>query len=439
MHCNGNGACYNFDPDDAMCPSWKATRERRHSPKGRASLMREWLRLQAAAGADVLSRNGGAVRGFVRRWRNSRSASARDDFSHEVYEAMAGCLACKSCAAQCPVKVSVPEFRSRFLALYHARYLRPAKDYLIGSLEFTIPYLARAPRLYNAVMSARWVRALLDRFAGMVDSPLLDGFDLAPTLAKLQVRVATPELLARLSPQERTRSVVLVQDAFTRWFETPVWASFLELASLLGKDVYVAPFRPNGKPLHVQGFLEAFDRVATRQAAFLRALAAAGVPLVGLDPAMTLVFRQEYLKVPGASECPKVLLPQEWLSLEMPSRPSGRGGSYALLLHCTEKTGEPESARLWREVFERAGISLVARDAGCCGMSGTYGHESRNAANSRIIYAQSWGRIVNGAAMGPELLATGYSCRSQVARLGGLSLRHPAQVLVEHLRATGAR
>jgi hypothetical protein len=38
VHCNGNGACYNFDPDDAMCPSWKGTRERSHSPKGRASL-----------------------------------------------------------------------------------------------------------------------------------------------------------------------------------------------------------------------------------------------------------------------------------------------------------------------------------------------------------------------------------------------------------------
>ena len=33
MHCNGNGACYNFDPDDAMCPSWKATRQRVHSPR----------------------------------------------------------------------------------------------------------------------------------------------------------------------------------------------------------------------------------------------------------------------------------------------------------------------------------------------------------------------------------------------------------------------
>ena len=26
LHCNGNAACFNYDPDDAMCPSWKATR-----------------------------------------------------------------------------------------------------------------------------------------------------------------------------------------------------------------------------------------------------------------------------------------------------------------------------------------------------------------------------------------------------------------------------
>src|SRR5690606_40485375 len=43
MHCNGNGLCYSWNPNDAMCPSWKGTRERKHSPKGRASLMREWL------------------------------------------------------------------------------------------------------------------------------------------------------------------------------------------------------------------------------------------------------------------------------------------------------------------------------------------------------------------------------------------------------------
>ena len=52
---------------------------------------------------------------------------------------MAGCLSCKSCAGQCPVKVNVPDFRSRFLQLYHQRYQRPLRDYLIGSLEFSMP------------------------------------------------------------------------------------------------------------------------------------------------------------------------------------------------------------------------------------------------------------------------------------------------------------
>jgi hypothetical protein len=69
LHCNGNGACFNFDPDDAMCPSWKAIRERRHSPKGRASLMREWLRQLAEREVDS-SREAARIReqGIWKRW-----------------------------------------------------------------------------------------------------------------------------------------------------------------------------------------------------------------------------------------------------------------------------------------------------------------------------------------------------------------------------------
>jgi FAD/FMN-containing dehydrogenase/Fe-S oxidoreductase len=446
MHCNGNGACYNFDPDDAMCPSWKGTRERRHSPKGRASLMREWLRLQAESGADVLATPSVSAAAFLRslpqRWRNTHGRRSEEDFSHQVYEAMAGCLACKSCAGQCPVKVSVPEFRSRFLELYHSRYLRPLKDYLIGSLEFTIPYLARLPGLYNGIMSARWVRSALDRYAGMVDSPLLTRFDLDSTLRRLQVQLATPERLSALTPEQRERSVILVQDAFTRWFETPVWAAFVELATRTGHTVYIAPFRPNGKPLQVQGFLSAFNRTAVRNATLLKALATSGIPLVGLDPAMTLVYRQEYLKVTGAEDCPPVLLPQEWLLRVLPQALQqahpGSGKGYRLLAHCTEKTNVPASVGQWRQVFAHAGLQLAPQASGCCGMSGTYGHESRNAASSRIIFEQSWGPILDGgsASSQGELLATGYSCRSQATRFRGQRLRHPVEVLLENMTMT---
>lgn len=55
MFCNGNGACFNYDPNDAMCPSWKGTRQRIHSPKGRSSLIREWLRLMEKTGTDLVA------------------------------------------------------------------------------------------------------------------------------------------------------------------------------------------------------------------------------------------------------------------------------------------------------------------------------------------------------------------------------------------------
>ncbi|MCE6984776.1 (Fe-S)-binding protein, partial [Pseudomonas frederiksbergensis] len=79
--------------------------------------------------------------------------------------------------------------------------------------------------------------------------------------------------------------IVLVQDAFTRYFETPLLASFIELAHRLGHKVFLAPYSANGKPLHVQGFLGAFAKAAIRNANQLKALADCGVPLVGLDPA----------------------------------------------------------------------------------------------------------------------------------------------------------
>jgi FAD/FMN-containing dehydrogenase/Fe-S oxidoreductase len=437
VHCNGNGACYNFDPNDAMCPSWKATRERQHSPKGRASLIREWLRLQGAASIDVLEAARGRaswLKELPTRLRNNRARSRGDaDFSHEVYDAMAGCLACKSCAGQCPIKVNVPEFRSRFLELYHGRYQRPLRDYLIGSLEFSIPYMAYAPGLYNAVMGSKWVSGLLERHVGMLDSPLIHRYNLQATLSRCNVRAATLPALRELSDEQRQRSVVLVQDAFTRYFETPLLASFVQLVHQLGYRVFLAPYSANGKPLHVQGFLGAFAKAATRNATQLKALADCGVPLVGLDPAMTLVYRQEYQKVPGLEDCPKVLLPQEWLMDALPEATASASASpaaFRLMAHCTEKTNVPASTGQWEKVFSRLGLKLTTEATGCCGMSGTYGHEARNQETSRTIFEQSWATKLDKQG---EALATGYSCRSQVKRMADRQMRHPLEVVLERL------
>ncbi len=143
----------------------------------------------------------------------------------------------------------------------------------------------------------------------------------------------------------------------------------------------------------MHGFLGRFERVAARNAGMLRALAAEGVPLVGLDPSMTLIYRSEY-KALGADGMPKVQLVQEWLAQrldELPeqSRPPEQG-SYLLLPHCTERTNAAGSLGDWQRVFRRFGLELTVAASGCCGMAGTYGHEARHRATSERIYALSW-------------------------------------------------
>ncbi|WP_308363630.1 MULTISPECIES: FAD-binding and (Fe-S)-binding domain-containing protein [unclassified Microbulbifer] len=441
VHCNGNGACFNWNPDDPMCPSYKATRERIHSPKGRAMLMKEWLRQLSAKGVDPVEaarrfREQSFFVGLPGRIKNTLArARGEYDFNHEVNEAMQGCLACKSCAGQCPVKVDVPEFRSKFLELYYSRYLRPLKDYFVGSLEFVMPQLARVPQLYNWPLKLKPVRWLLERGLGLVDSPLLARKSLHKAMNELGVPYAAPDCLAAMGPAQRERAVIVVQDAFTSYFDAEVVADTLRLLKQLDFFPLVAPFRANGKPLHVHGFLRQFQRVALANSEMLAELATSGVPLVGVDPSMTLTYRGEYGKLLG-ERAPKVQLLQEWLASQREhlerQRHRLRPASFHLLPHCTEQTIATASLRDWQSVFTALGLELHTENLGCCGMAGTYGHETGHKETSQVIFQQSWAPRLSGDT-GP-LLASGYSCRCQAKRFAGVTLRHPLQGVLAQLQ-----
>jgi Fe-S oxidoreductase len=108
---------------------------------------------------------------------------------------------------------------------------------------------------------------------------------------------------------------------------------------------------------------------------------------------------------------------------------------YLLMAHCTEKTSAAPTLKLWQTIFERLGQTLSVQAVGCCGMAGTYGHETQNVETSRKIYSLSWSDVVNDPKNHGRLVATGYSCRSQVKRLDKQVLPHPAQVLLSNIRA----
>lgn len=403
MHCNGNGACFNYDADDPMCPSWKATRDRRHSPKGRAMLIKEWLMQPPPA---------------PRRWKTRAQGLDRD-----VYEVMHACLSCKSCSGQCPVKVDIPDAKARFLARYHARYRRPWRDYVIAHLEFVLPALARIAPLYNAMQ--RRFAGLQRRVLGLVDAPLF-----ARGIAVAEIPVLRD--VAQLQAADKDNSVILVPDAFTRHFDTAVWRDWIALLQALGVHIWQLPYRPGGKPLHVHGFLQRFSKLARKNSAYYAHIAASGIPMLGLDPAMTLMYRQEYQVFADKAEW-RIQLPQEWLAQwleKRPPQPEQNAAPYYLAAHCMEKTQLNGSAHSWQRIFAHFGLRLQEVALGCCGMSGTYGHEAEHRQLSATIYAQSWQNKVQQH--GERLLATGYSCRSQAKRQDGQVLPHPVQILLKY-------
>ncbi len=440
MHCNGNGLCYSWNPNDAMCPSWKGTRERKHSPKGRASLMREWLKQMSERGINAVEeskklKHSSFVFSLPSRVMNTIGKRKGEyDFSHEVHESMVGCLACKSCVGQCPIKVDVPEFRAKFLELYYSRYLRPLKDYFIGGLEFMVPTLAKMPWAYNLMMKPKFMQTFMARFIGMVDSPLLTGINLHKAAEELGVNYATLENIAQLTATEKANAVILVQDAFTSYFETPLVIDTLTLLKKLGFVPLLAPFKPNGKPLQVHGFLKTFAKAADLNATQLNGLASSGIPLVGIEPAMTLAYRAEYKKILG-DNAPKVQLIQEWLAKQSEQlgekKCEFKTADFSLLAHCTEKTNAVSSVKDWQTIFTKLGQQLKIIETGCCGMAGTYGHESDNVETSKKIYALSWAQVVNNPSNNGKLTATGYSCRSQTKRIDNVKLPHPVQILLQ--------
>ncbi|WDD96710.1 FAD-binding and (Fe-S)-binding domain-containing protein [Thalassomonas actiniarum] len=449
LDCNGNGLCFNYDVNSPMCPSSKVTRDRRHSPKGRAGLMREWLRLVENKGVDILALeeniNGWSVKRLLDKVKTRFSNNNGQDFSHEVMEAMSGCLACKACASQCPIKVDVPDFRARFINLYYSRYMRPLKDHLVANVEVLAPVMAKAPKLVNKVLSSKVYDKLSAKTIGYVDTPLLS----VPTLQQRVSDAGYPEFnlqtLQQMPLERRQQHVLIVQDPFTSFYDATAVEALMKLSAKLGFTPILVPFKPNGKPQHVKGFLSRFAKTAGSAAEFLNQLQQLEIPMLGLDASLVLCYRDEYQQVLGDKRGDfEVLLAHEWLTSllekgQLPQMASIRGHgssadkvSYKLFAHCTEKTALAKSEDQWVTLFNHFDQKLEKIAVGCCGMAGTYGHEKSNLDNSKALFDMSWQPKLEPLAQ-QQVLATGFSCRSQVKRLGNIKPRHPVEALLSVL------
>ena len=389
--CDGNSECQSVSIRSSMCPTYRATDDPSQSPRGRADILRHWLRRLE----NTTQTKKGS---FIRRLLNS---GEDNDFNHEVKEVLDGCISCKACATECPMKIDIPSMRAHFYNLYFGRYLRPIRDIAWFNMERLLPYSRFFPsRLFATLL-------------GICDTPK------ATSIVTKQCTTFTPKQVARLKPD-----LVLLQDTFTSHFRPAPLLAMLKIAEHLDNRVAILPLRPNGKALHVRGALEKFNKVATSNIEWITPVHESGITIIGIDPAATLLWRDEYPRNPI-----EVLLPQEWL-IEQDTSSIQFDSSWRLFPHCLEKATSEESSEQWKQVFTHMGGKLKIVETSCCGMGGLFGHQKENKNVSLDIWEKHW---QHEGVHETNSLATGYSCYSQAKRAESMDILHPLEVIANSI------
>lgn len=389
FRCNGNAQCLSYQAATPMCPSFKASNDLRHSPKGRADALRAWRVAQhGGEGVD----------------------------EGDLLQVLDSCLGCKACASSCPVQVDIPTMRSAFYAEHYKTRRRPLADHAILLAERHAALLRRIAPIVRPVWPL--MRQLAQRVLQAKDLPE----NLVAAVPKA-ARISVADL-AKIAGQKDV--VLLWQDWFTSLFDADLVQETIAGLSALGYRPLVVDMRTAGKAALNMGATAAFKAMAGAMVSALEAGARTGHPMIGLDPAFVMLLRQDYPKF--GFKVPPVFLAQEFLAAELqrgrhwPQVASGERQAVRILSHCTESTALPQAGRLWQQVYEAIGMAALPVATGCCGMAGMFGHMERHQQTSRRLYDMSWRETIEA---GEPVVATGFSCRCQAERLSQRRVSHP--------------
>jgi FAD/FMN-containing dehydrogenase/Fe-S oxidoreductase len=400
LACNGNGACYNADLNDAMCPSYKATRNKIFSPKGRAALLREWAHLQS----------------------KREKSGLLSSIEPALFDSLQHCLSCKSCTAQCPVNVDIPEMKSRFLEQFYRTQGRPWHAIFTRYFETLLAAGRKLPRISNLVLKASMGTGLFQRMSKL---------DRLPSFS-----VQAYEQLEYYSPNLpfSEKAVILLRDNYLDSFDRQTLQAAADVLNFFGYKVYLSPLIDNGKLLHVKGYRNEFKKRALATVQQVTGLAETGLPLISCETVTRLMFDKEYPQILEQKfditvhSIEAFLLKALHLLKQKPTLTEQR--AVTLLPHCMEQTTARDAAENWSGIFTQLDIPFHSQPLGCCGMSGQFGHEVENQELSEKIYQLRWKPTLESAKR--VMLASGFSCRCQ-GENHNQALLHPVVYLKQLL------
>ncbi len=418
--CSGLGACRK-KTDGTMCPSYMATLEEKHSTRGRANVLRLAMAGRLADGG------------------------LNPD---EVYEVLDLCLECRACKAECPVGVDVARFKSEFLSAYWKERGTPLGVTTIGNISTLLAIGSRMPALTNAIASSAIGRRLAEMALGIDrrrSLPRLATETFASWFQRTRPALSTQHPApgtrdAHPAPSTQHPAPVLFADTFTNYCRPDIGVAAADVLERCSLSPELLPHVCCGRPLISKGLLDDARRMAGQNADALYDAVSRGHALVFLEPSCLSAVREDgpdLLRGEAqrkarvvASAC---MLFEDFLEerLRSGSVPIDFGnGPRTILLHghCHQKAMGllPPARALLSRI---PGSTIVDLDAGCCGMAGSFGYAREHYDVSQAIGERRLLPAARALTGDTVLVASGTSCREQVAHFTGVKVKHPAELL----------
>ncbi|MCH2136250.1 MAG: FAD-binding protein [Phycisphaerales bacterium] len=405
--CNGQGHCRR-DGAGAMCPSYRVTRDERHSTRGRGNALR-------------LAVTGQVVDGPA---------------NEDVHETMSLCLGCKACRYECPSQVDVTKLKSELDAMRWRRR---------GGAPFRV----------RARAAVRHINKLGSTFHRIANAVI--GFGPTRWAARRVLGIHPKRSLPRFGPGlqgwakgryylSESPVVLLYPDCFTMWSEPQVGRSAVQLLEAFGYRVLIPNADCCGRTSCSAGLLERAAGQVSSSATTIREamLKHNAIGVVTVEPTCTTAIEQEWRElrlgdadrmarqVSDVADSVEGFLLEHWD--DHPYTPKFTPTTFPVMLHvhCHQKHRADVTERLLR----RCGFTDVQRlDSGCCGMAGSFGYDRSTFDLSMQIADHSLGEAIRGRS-GAILAASGTSCRHQLSDAFGVEAHHPVALVHGALKRT---
>ncbi len=400
--CSGVGVCRKT-ASGTMCPSYMVTRDEEHTTRGRANALRLVL-----------------------------SGQWPDGFSNEtLQEALDLCLQCKACKTECPSNVDLAKLKAETLYQKYKSQRVPLGSLMMANVHRLNAIGSMTAPLSNRMLQNRVFRWVMEKVAG------IDRRRILPMFAREHFRKWFRHHKA--DARAGTRGIVLLlDDCFTTYNTPEVGRAAVRLLEAAGYQVELAGLPCCGRPMISKGLLDPARALAERNVEALREHVRNGTPIVGCEPSCLLTLVDEYRdfrlgevahRVAESCQLVDAFLADRDRVPDLPLK--ARAGRVLLHGHCQQKAlvGVSGTVAALSRVPE---LDIRVLDSGCCGMAGSFGYElghydlSAALANRVLLPAAAADRAAT-------LVAPGFSCRSQIHGLAGMTALHPVELLAEQI------